>query len=299
MISQKKRRRIACLATGVPLVLAGPSLAASPWLPEAGSFEVTPIVIYETFDEFYRGNDRTDFPFQTFDQLTTLMSFDYAVLDGIALDLTLGYVRAWGGTNPAAVKLETNDGLQDVNLGIRFRILDELEWDQEWIPSLVFRFGGILAGTYKADGSTFPGIPGDAASGIEGELAFGKLLPFYDLGLIGALGVRARDKGTPVDWHLRAGVFKTFCDSVTAGVAYDQWTSVSGLDIGGPGFTPDRFRELKEISKNIEVSLGYTDPGGRYYGAYYTRTVGGRNTGIKDVAGFMVTFPFSFDPVEP
>ena len=291
--------RISSLTLIFLLTFAGPSFGASPWIAEAGSFDATPIIIYETFDEFYKGGERKDFPFEYFNQITTVMSFDYSVFDGIALDMTIGYVRAWGGTNPMAVRLETNDGLQDVNLGIRFRVLDEFDWDQEWVPSMTLRFGGVIAGTYQADGSVFPGIPGDAANGIEGEFSLGKMLPFYDIGLTGALGVRARDQGTPIDWHLRVGIFKTFFDTVTVGFAYDQLTSVTGLDIGGPGFSPDKFRELKEISKNIEISLGYTDSGGRYYGAYYTKTVGGRNTGIKDVAGFMVTLPFRFEPVKP
>ncbi len=106
------------------------------------------------------------------------------------------------------------------------------------------------------------------------------------------LGIRAREKGTPIDWHLRIAGFKTFADLVTLSFAYDQRVATSGLDIGGPGFTTDRFRELKEVQRNIDVGVGMSDRGGRYYSLYYARTIDGRNTGQKDIVGLSITFPF-------
>jgi hypothetical protein len=259
--------------------------ASSPWLQEEGHLEASSGVIYESFDEFYRGSVRTDFPLGEFQQVTAVLSFEYGLLDNVNMDLSLGYVRAFGG-------VMTNDGLMDTTLGIKFRVLDEFAWDSPWVPSVAFRFGGIFKGTYEADGANFPGIPGDAASGFEGELAVGKLGLPLGVGLTGNLGVRAREKNVPIEWHLRVGAFKTFFDCVTLGLAYDQWSAISGLDIGGPGFSPDAFRELKEISKNIETSIGYSDPKGRYLGFYYVKNVGGRNTGIRDSFGFSLSAPF-------
>lgn len=260
--------------------------ASSPWLQQRGHLEASSGVIYESFDEFYRGTKRQDFPPGKFQQVTAAMFFDYGLLDDISLDLSLGYVRAFGS-------VPVNDGLMDTTLGIRFRVLDEFAWDSPLVPSVAFRFGGIIAGTYEADGANFPGLPGDGASGIEGEFAFGKLGLPLDLGLTANIGIRARDKGVPIEWHLRVGGFKSFYDCVTLSLAYDQWSATSGLDIGGPGFSPSRFRELREISKNVEAGIGYSDRAGRYIGFYFVRTVGGRNTGIRDSFGFSISAPFA------
>lgn len=207
------------------------------------------------------------------------------VLDGVALDLTLGYVNAFGDPEP------NNGGLYDTTLGVTVELLDEFEWDAPWVPTTTLRVGGIIAGTYDANGAVFPGIPGDKASGFQAELAAGKMLPM-GFGATGALGIRARTRNVPIDWHVRMSAFKAFGDVVHLSIAYDQWLSVSGLDVGGPGFSPDLFRELRENTGNIEAGLGVHDPWlGLDWSVFYARTVMGRNTGIKDVVGFVIGVP--------
>lgn len=275
------------LFTLAALAPAAPARAERVWLGEKGSLSIAPIVVYETFDSFYMGEEEVAYPPGRYKQATALAAIDYAVLDGVSLDLTLGYVNGFGEPQP------NNGGLYDTTLGVTVELLDEFEWDSAWVPTLTLRVGGIIAGTYDADGTRFPGIPGDKASGFESELAAGRLLP-CDIGVTGALGIRARAKNVPIDWHVRLSTFKSFFDVVSVNVAYDQWLSISGLDIGGPGFTPDRFRELRENSGNVEVGLGVHGPWDLDWTVYYARTVMGRNTGIKDVVGVAVGVPFDF-----
>ena len=123
-------------------LLASASHAASPWLDEAGSFSVTPILIYESFDEFYKGSDRTAFPFENFEQITSIVSLDYVPMDRVGLDFTFGYVHASGDAG-----LKSNDGLQDINLGIRYQVLDEFDWEQSWVPSMTVRVGSLRIST--------------------------------------------------------------------------------------------------------------------------------------------------------
>ena len=291
------RDRIAASITAVSLLFwVSTAGASSPWFGERGDLEVSTGFLYETFETFYRGADRTDFPFDHFNQVTTVISVDYVFYDRLAFDMTLGYVRASIGKNAGGSSLGANDGMQDVNFGLRYQLLDEFRWDSPWVPTVAFRFGGIIAGTYStADtGVDFPGIPGDGASGFESEFSVGKVGLPLEIGLIGAIGIRWRDQNVPFEWHLRLGAFRTFYDRVTLSFAYDQWHATSGLDIGGPGFTAARFRELKEVSNNVETSIGYSDLKGRYFGFYYIKTVGGRNTGRKDSFGVSISAPFSF-----
>lgn len=287
--SNGKTGRSAAFACGLvaavmALALAAPAKAERVWLPEKGQLVAAPVVVFETFDEFYMGDMKADYPRGRYNQITALAAFDYAVLDGVSLDLSIGYVN---GMDDAG----NNGGLYDTTLGITVELLDEFEWDSEWVPTLTLRFGGIIAGTYDTDGASFPGIPGDKASGIEGEFAAGKILPM-DFGVTAALGIRARSKSVPIDWHVRLSTFKTFADRVTLSVAYDQWLSVSGIDLNDPAFDPSRFRELDEDAGNIEVGLGVHGPWNLDWSVFYARTVLGRNTGIKDVVGFVVGVPF-------
>jgi hypothetical protein len=187
--------------------------------------------------------------------------------------------------------------MADTTLGIKFQILDEFEWDCPLVPTLAFRFGGIFDGTYSADVAHFPGLPGDDASGIEGDFAFAKLLPPFDIGipvdigLAANLGIRLRNKGVPTEWHARTSVFMTLAELVTVSVAYDQWKATSGIDIGGPDWNPSRFRELKEITKNIEAGIGMNIKK-VYLGFFFIRTLDGRNTGIRESFGASLSVPF-------
>ena len=99
------------------LALASPARADRTWLPEKGQLNVSPIFVYETFDEFYMNETRTDYPPGRYKQITALVAVEYGLLDGISLDLTMGYVRAFG--DPVV-----NDGLYDTTIGINFSILD-------------------------------------------------------------------------------------------------------------------------------------------------------------------------------
>jgi hypothetical protein len=72
-------------------------------------------------------------------------------------------------------------------------------------------------------------------------------------------------------------------------VAYRHVQSLSGSDIGDPGFT---FPELKEINQIFEAGLGYRDSGGRYYQIFGAFNVDGRNAGDKIILGASLTIPF-------
>jgi hypothetical protein len=283
------------VTTGLWIAIASPLLAASaqagsPWLADEGQLNGSVVVVYERFSEFYRGEERVDLPFGQYDEVTALTSFEYGLREFLTLDLTIGYVRGFPISGPMGTS-DVNDGLYDVHLGMRFAIWDELETDRAWAPTVSFRFGGIIEGTYEANGALYPAIPGDKASGIEGELSFGKMLP-HDFGVTSDFGIRVRNKNIPIEWHFRFATFKTFFDVLTISAAYDQWAATSGIDVGGPGWDPSRFREVKEISRNIELSAGASDPWGTYWAFYYARTVDGRNTGLKDIFGFSLSATF-------
>ena len=115
-------------------------------------------------------------------------------------------------------------------------------------------------------------------------------LPFVEDGTLTFIGATTENPSFELNNALlsRARVYVL----KTLGVAYDDWSATSGLDIGTPPFTPDRFRELKEISRNIEASASLAGPWHTGWSLYYSRTVSGRNTGIKHVSGLSITRSF-------
>lgn len=260
------------------MIAASAGAQHSVWLPGKDRFVVTPSYVYQNFDEFWMGEDEVDLAGDMW-QHTAFLGLDYGITDDIAIDLTVGWV--WTETDSpmlgAGADNLNDDGLTDTTFGIRQRVIDETDYNQWWLPSLGLRIGGIIEGTYDEN---FPFSAGDGASGAEASLLAGKTIcPGF--GLYGDVGYRWRDGDVPDDLFGSAGLFVSWkFISMTAGYRFAQ--GLSGDDIGDPGFT---FPELKEVSHNLEASLGFTDPGGRYYQVFVAHTIDGRNTGKRDIIG--------------
>ena len=263
----------------------------SVWLPGTDKFVVTPSYVYQTFDEFWAGDDKVKLDGDLW-QHTALLGFDYGITDDTALDLTVGW--AWSETDAAGLGAVgdnlNDDGLTDTTFGVRQRFIDETDLDLWWLPSLALRAGGIIEGTYDEN---FPFSAGDGASGAEVSLLGGKTIcPGF--GLYGDVGYRYREGNVPDDLFGSTGIFLSWKFlSATAGYRFTE--GLSGNDIGDAEFV-DRittgrsaFPRVKEVSQNLEASLGFTDPGGRYYQVFYAHTIDGKNTGKRHIFGGAVS----------
>jgi hypothetical protein len=274
-----------CLIPAVALA-AGLSAHAqySAWLPEQNEFIATPGFTYSTFDKFWFGNDKMDNPpnGKDLDQYVTYLALEYGILPNLAADLAVGYT--W--TDTEAFGDDSDRGLADTALGLRYRIVDENESACPFLPTVTLRVGGIIPGNYDEN---FPFSAGDGAHGFEGSLLLAReICPGF--GAFGDIGYRVREGDTPDDFLASVGVYAAY-KGVSASVAYRHVQGLSGPDIGDPGFS---FPAVKEISQNIEAGLGYTDSGGRFYQVFYAHTIDGRNTGQKDIIGFSASIPFRF-----
>ena len=271
------------LALAILLLPLGAARAQhTPWLPEEGELVLTPWYTFQTFDRFWFGDDKMDFP--NTDQHTVLLATEYALLDDVQLDATFGYTRTIGGMSGADV----DDGLADTQLGLTWRVVDEFRSDAEWMPSVALRGGAIIEGTYEENR---PESPGDGASGFETSLLLGKT--YYDetvgeLGVSGEIGWRARFEDVPEDFFFSAGAYKAFENGFSLDVAFLHNQGLSGPDIGDPGFT---FPEVKEVQGNIQYGVGYRDAAGRSINVYAAHTLYGRNTAEKLVIGVSLSIP--------
>jgi hypothetical protein len=264
----------------------------SAWLPSRQEFKVTPGFTYSTFDEFWAGRTRVG-PLkandESLDQYTGFIGLEYGILENLAADATIGY----SGTSSTMALGEGDKGLTDTMLGMRYRLLDENNAPCPFAPTVALRVGGIIPGTY--DENT-PFSVGDGAYGFESSLLFGKAFGTTGFGMYGDIGYRIRENPVPDDLFGSIGVFQQIAP-VTLNVGYRHVQSLSGIDIGGPGFDPGAgpahgFPATKEITQLIEGGVSYTDKGGRIYQVIVAKSIDGRNTGDKFIIGVNATFSF-------
>ncbi len=262
----------------------------SPYLPAPGQLSVTPTYVFQTYDEFWMGDRKTDLGTRQY-QHTWSAGLEYGLRENVALDVTLGYTGAVFKDGPE------DWGLADTTLGFRWKVADEKTAGCPLTPTAAIRFGGIIEGTYD---ERFPFSAGDGASGIETSLLLGKEI-CSGFGLYGDIGWRTRNHSVPDDVFGSVGVYAKM-HGCSGSFGYRHIQGLSGGDIGDAtgrhvfdpagGAGTYGFPQVKEINQLVEASLGYTDDGGRYYSVFGAKNVDGKNTGDKWVVGVSATIPF-------
>lgn len=260
--------------------------AQSAWLPQEKEFSVTPLYIFQKFDEFWMGTKKTNPGWDSsIKQHTVSLAVEYGITKKLAADLTFGYTRS-----EAKFAGETLDGMTDTTVGLRYQLLDEKDAGCAYAPTVAWRVGGILAGSYPIS-AVAPHSPGDGAAGFETSLLFGKAIGDTGFGLFGDVGYRNRAEGVPDDFFFSAGVYKQLFQAWTLSFGYRQVQGLSGRDIAGPGWA-NQWPELRENKKSLEAGIGYTDKGNRHYQLFGATVIDGRNTGESIVMGASITLTF-------
>lgn len=236
------------------------------------------------------------------------IALQYGITKRWALDLNVGYTTAgWrtfsnGGT-PGDVRSTT--GLMDYSFGVRYQIFNEAtDTNSPWIPTLTFRAGAVLPGSYSQD---MPFAPGVRSAAIEPELLAKKHFGWPGFGaygdalyrwnrttandqVIASVGIFQQIKG----WELDAGYRRLQTISGNS-LNYVQLTSnpTSGtLSTSNPDPTTG-FAELREINDSIEAGFSYTTSKRHIKYAFYTRTVfNGDNSDQKFWIGGGISMPF-------
>ncbi len=278
-------RKLALLAA-TTLAAAHTASGQNVWLVEPGALVLTPGYTAQSFDTFYAGATKMSLP-DDITQRTTTLRFDYGIAPRLALDASIGYTQVKFTPPGASFK---RSGRDDSRLGLTYAILAE----SMEVPTVTFRAGAIIEGGYDVPTTVPPINPGDGASGFEASLAAGKALG-GGFAVYGEIGYRNRNHGVPDDFFGSAGVAKRFgAFAISAG--YRRTQSLSGGDIGGPGFgTRFGFPGVKEVTQFGEVGLSFTDDGGRSYQLFGAKCFGDvRNTGQAGLVGFSVSLPLRF-----
>jgi len=260
-------------------------------LPEPNQFVLTPWYNYSVFRKVWIGDNKTSIEVQPkydFELNDGMLRLDYGLSDRFALDLNIGATeaatRAWNPDNDPEIKY----GLMDTQFGLRYRLFDERQHEEWYVPTLTLRLGGIIRGTYDAD---FPMAPGDGASGGEASILSTKTFKcgagFYLQG-----GYRLRNNHVPQTVFGETGLSYTFkfdwvVNSLSFYVGYRGLYDLNGPDLQGErvagtphDFVPiDYTRTAQEMYQMGTLGLAFTDKHGRRYFFSCAHPYDGRNTG--------------------
>ncbi|MDE2753317.1 MAG: hypothetical protein OXI83_12135 [Gemmatimonadota bacterium] len=285
-----------------------PTLAqGTAWIAEPGTGSISISYVNQNALEFYRATTTTRGPLEAtganLAQSTVWIGLNYALHDAVAVDVQTAWARSFveGAVGPAGGE-ESYSGLFDTNVALTWRVVDELISDA---PSVAFRVGAIIAGGYDTG---YINSLGDGGNGFETSLVVGK---FWDaLGLSGEVGYRNRGStevnpdavggagatgetvDIPADMFVNMWLFVPLSSRVTLGADYRIVNALSGIDIGGEGFSPSRFPGLQEDTQIVGGRMLADLTGTVGMSAFFGQVVGGRNTAKSRIFGFGLSFGF-------
>ena len=234
------RARLITLVVIVTTAIGSSAFAdgVSPWLPAPGAGFINLSYVAQNANEFYRQDKKVPtpgpMPGANLGQHTVWLNGMYGLSDAVAIDFRVGAARSYfGATTPMGAPIpptggrDNYSGVTDTNIGVTWRIVDELE--KPSLPSIALRGGAIIEGAYAPG---YINSIGDGASGLEVSALAGKA--FADrFEVSGELGYRVRDEGVPSDlfFNVSAGVL---LDNIGLSVNYKIVDAQSGLQIGVP-----------------------------------------------------------------
>ncbi|MYG47842.1 MAG: hypothetical protein F4164_00430 [Gemmatimonadales bacterium] len=287
---------------------ARPGLAqGTAWIAEPGTGSISVSYVNQNATEFYRATTATQGPLEAtganLAQNTVWIGFNYALHDAVALDVQSAWARSYvaGGVGPSGGE-ESYSGLFDSNIAVTWRVVDELVSNA---PSVAFRVGAIIAGGYDTG---YINSLGDGGSGVEASFIVGK---FWDaVGVSGEVGYRTRGStevnpnavgpstaagetvDIPDDMFVNLWLFVPVSSRLTLGVDYRMVNALSGIDIGGEGFSPSRFPGLEEDARILGGRLIADLTGTLGASAFFGQVVGGRNTAKSRIFGLGLNVGF-------
>ena len=260
---------------------------ASPWLPIPGQFTIGVNHTEQSGDSAYIGS--TEVPLATitggaaskYKRASTQVRFGYGLSDAIAIDATIGYGKVRVGA------ADRSSGSTDSVVGLSWRVLDEYE--RPGLPTLTLRGAAILKGSY--DGARLAAL-GNDENGVDVSLLVGKEV-ISGLALWAELGVQDRSGGVPNARYVEVGARYRFAPGWSASAGYSDKKYGGNLDIGGPGFSPARFQEVRAERGVAKLGVGYGFAGNQGVALNLARAVSGRNT-VKDdqIVGVAYTLGF-------
>lgn len=230
-------------------------------------------------------------------------TFQYGITKKWAADLNIGATtvgwREFSNDGAPGLIRETT-GVMDLAFGVRYQIFNEADdTNSSWVPTLTFRAGAVLPGSYSQN---LPFAPGIRSAAIEPELLAKKHFGWPGFGAYGDMLYRWNRTTGNDQVIAAAGLFQQI-KSWELNVGYRRLQTIGGVDLlynptptktlSTTGSDPEAFSEVREINDSIEAGFSYTTSKNRIKYSFYTRTVfDGNNSDQKFWIGAGIEMPF-------
>ncbi len=276
------------LATAALLTpLAAFAESDSPWLPIPGDLSLSLNYTTQSGKDAYIGSTKVPLTGVTgggaskYKRSATQLRLSYGLSDAVALDASLATGQVKVG------KADNDSGRLDSVVGASWRVLDEYE--RPGLPTLTLRAAAILKGGYN--GARLAAL-GNNQNGVELSLLLGKELA-STLALWLQAGVQDRSGAVPNANFYEIGARWRFAPQWSASLGFSDKKYGGNLDIGGPGFSPARFQEVRAERSLAKLGIGYAFARNQGLALNLAKTTSGRNT-VKDdqILGLSYTYAF-------
>jgi len=226
-------------------------------------------------------------------------TFDYGLAKNWAADLNIGATTVgWRAFNPDGSIGQTT-GLMDPTFGVRYQISNETNNDTDcpWLPTLTFRAGAILPGSYDRNVAFAPGNHGAA---IEPSLLFRKRVGWPGFGMWGDVLYRWEHTIGDDQYIAAVGFFQQIKGwELDAGYRHLQTLSGENIVLGtGPnsngGYQGITYpTDVRENNDSIDAGFSYTTQKHWRWGFHARKIVDGSNTDSKLWLGGYLDIPFN------
>ena len=218
------------------------------------------------------------------------VTLQYGISEKWGADFNLGMTTAaWRGTNDT---VHSTTGLMDWSFGVRYQIFNEATAGSPLLPTLTFRAGAVMPGTYDQHFAFSPGV---RAAAIEPEFLARKHFGWTGLGAY-ADGLYRWNRTTGNDQYIASvGLFQQI-KGWELDLGYRHLHTISGGDIAFTGdlTTAQYPRDVREVSDSLEAGFSYTTSKRHIRYAFESRTVlEGSNTDQKFWVGGSIEIPFN------
>ena len=306
-------RRWAILSTLLALVALAPTAPASEnvpqrpfayWadLPDKGQFVLGGVYEESEAYHMWSGGHQHDITTKSdgesygTDINQGYLALQYGLTERWALDFNAGYTsEGWRYFDNGPVQ-KTN-GLMDWSFGARYQIYNESNAPACWVPTLTFRAGAVMPGTYD-QGFVF--APGLRAAAIEPEVLLRKHFGWPGLGVYGDGLFRWNRTTGNNQYIISTGLFQQI-KSWEIDFGYKHLQTLSGSDIIFPADNGDLNiiypRDPREIYDAIEFGFSYTTSKRFWrYGFHLTSVLDGNNSDAKLWVGASIDIPIGGTP---
>jgi hypothetical protein len=220
-------------------------------------------------------------------------ALQYGITARWAADLEIGGTTVgWRSFSPGNQIVSTT-GLMDPSFGFRYQIANEA-WSSNapWMPTLTFRAGAVLPGTYS---ESIAFAPGFRSAAVEPELLLRKHFGWPGLGVYGDALYRWNLTTENDNYIVAAGLYQKYRGWELDG-GYRHLQTLSGSDIyfstNGVLDSIVYPREVREISDSIQAGFSYTTSKLHWkYGFHSLVVFGGNNTDRKPWFGASLDIP--------